>query len=439
MLDEEVIDEESNEGDTDSTLNNDDMSYEIPKLKQKKLFWLISTGSNSSQLILINFFQYFAAEIVSQGILGYLTAIRNLFSALFQQTFGRLSDKMGRKIFLIIGFFLNFIATILLAFSYHSQAMLIIVATFHALSFSISLPVWNGALGDVSDVKGRTTFIGKLTAVGQGVGVGLMIILASTFFILERYYDIIFDWRIEYGIIFATSALLLLTSAIGAIFFQETKKVDEQFEYPKLIDAFNDKPFRKFIIVNSLFGIAMATLWPIYPVIHVHTLNMSINQLIIVSVVHACFYSLSNYFGGKLGDRFGRKPILFVSRAILLIVSLFYIPAIIYNSWYFALSANIVSGLCNGAFFVTINAYALDLSSEETRGSYSGLVQVSWGISTFIGALATGFIAELLTKSFSEFTMIIAMAIAIAILRAITSLGYLFIKESLPTESRINS
>lgn len=402
---------------------------------QKKLFWFISTGSNSSQLILLNFFQYFAAEIVTQGILGYVTAIRNLLTALFQELFGRLSDKRGRKIFLIIGFFLNFIATALLAISY-SQTMLIIIATIHALSFSISIPVWNGALGDVTDVKGRTSFIGKLTAVGQGVGVGLMIVLVGTFFILERYFNTILDWKIEYGIIFAISAVLLLISAISTIFFQETRRTDVTTEYPKLLDAFKNKPFRNFILVNSVFGITMAVLWPIYPVIQVITLDMTINQLIIVSVVYAAFFSISSYFGGKIGDRFGRKPILFTTRFILLTVSLFYIPAIIYNSWYFVILTNTVSGICNGAFYVTMNAYALDLSSEDTKGSYSGLVQVSWGISTFIGSLTAGFIAEAITRAYSEYTMIIATTIAIAIMRAISAIGYLFIKESLPKELR---
>ncbi|MCK5046744.1 MAG: hypothetical protein KAS22_09205, partial [Candidatus Heimdallarchaeota archaeon] len=68
-------DKETNEISDDNKINDDADKIEP---KQKKLFWLISTGSNSSQLILLNFFQYFAAKIVTQGVLGYVTAIRNL-------------------------------------------------------------------------------------------------------------------------------------------------------------------------------------------------------------------------------------------------------------------------------------------------------------------------------------------------------------------------
>ena len=84
---------------------------------QSSLFWLVSIGTNSSQLILLNFFQYFAAEVgVSQSILGFVTAIRNLISAIFQGRIGFSSDKHGRRIFLLFGFFLSFATTTLLIF-----------------------------------------------------------------------------------------------------------------------------------------------------------------------------------------------------------------------------------------------------------------------------------------------------------------------------------
>jgi MFS family permease len=421
--------------------------------KQKKLFWLISTGSNSSQLILLNFFQYFAANIVTQGVLGYVTAIRNLLTALFQETFGRLSDKRGRKVLLIIGFFLSFAATILLAFSFNSQTMLIIVTTFHAFSFSISIPVWNATLGDVTETKGRSTFIGKLTAIGQGVGVLLLLLLTGVFYVIEKYggYNVylslfkrylfipVLEFQVLYGIVFAVSAFCLLLSAVGVLFLIETKQPDVNLKPPRMLNAFKNKPFRNFIIVNSVYGVTMAALWPIYPVIQVKELSMDMYELAMVSVVYAVCFLISGYFGGKLGDKFGRKPILFFSRFILFTVSLLYIPAVIYDSVIFVVLTNTVSGLCNGAFFIIMNSYALDLASEETKGSYSGLAQVSWGVSTFIGSFVMGFISQFLTQRFDQYTMIIATTIAIGVLRIIAALGYLFVKESLPKEKRIMS
>jgi len=427
----------SNDGETNEIIDDNKIKDDTGKIepKQKKLFWLISTGSNSSQLILLNFFQYFAAKIVTQGVLGYVTAIRNLLTALFQETFGRLSDKRGRKTLLIIGFFMSFAATILLAFSYKSQVMLIIVATIHAFSFSISIPVWNATLGDVTEIKGRTTFIGKLTAIGQGVGVALMLVLTGLFYILKNSYAIILDWKLEYGVVFAISAFCLLLSALGVLFLGETRQSDIIQQPPRMLTAFKNKPFRNFIIVNSVYGVTMAALWPIYPVIQVKTLGMEVYQLTLVSAVYAICFSISGFLGGRIGDRIGRKPILIFTRAMLFAVSLLYIPAVLFGAWGYVILTNVVSGLCNGAFFIMMNAYALDLSSEDTKGSYSGLTQVSWGISTFVGSLAAGFIAQAITQAHGDKIMILSTTIAIAIMRILASMGYFFVKESLPTKS----
>ena len=47
-------------------------------------------------------------------------------------------------------------------------------------------------------------------------------------------------------------------------------------------------------------------------------------------------------------------------------VSLIYIPAVLSGSWLWVILTNVVSGLGNGVFLVMMNAYALDLSNEDT-------------------------------------------------------------------------
>ncbi|NHJ86082.1 MAG: MFS transporter, partial [Asgard group archaeon] len=179
MSNDHLILEKKSNSVEDENINEKESDDGKKTKTQKGLFWLISIGNNGSQLILLNFFQYFAVAVgVKEGVLGFVTAIRNLLGAVLQGNFGYLSDKKGRKLLLIIGFFLTFVATTLLIFSYN-PVMLIVVSIIHAFSFSIVVPVWNAALGDVTKKEGRTTYIGKLSSVGQGVGVILMLILAG--------------------------------------------------------------------------------------------------------------------------------------------------------------------------------------------------------------------------------------------------------------------
>ncbi|MFW9922875.1 MAG: MFS transporter [Candidatus Thorarchaeota archaeon] len=434
----------------DDTATNDRTENELaPKNNdlnsQKKLFWLVSIGNNSSQLILLNFFQYFAAEVgVSQFVMGFLTAIRNLVTALFQGQIGLLSDKKGRKLFLLVGFFAAFSFTTLLIFSYNA-IMLILVATAQAFAFSIIIPVWNATLGDVTNIKGRTSFIGKLSSIGQGVGIVFMLILAVVFFLINHFTGWIIwgvkieelHWKVQYGIVFGVCALGFLLAAISLIFFKETTKIDGKAS-PRMRTAFQNKDFRFFIIINSIFGITMAALWPIYPVIQVKILDMKMYELVIVATVYAILFSFGGFLGGRVGDRFGRKPVLLFSRLIMFSVSLIYIPAVLTGSWIYVILTNVVSGFGNGVFAVMMNAYALDLSSEETLGAYSGLTQASWGIATFIGSFGAGIISQFLVNAYGNNTMIIATTIGIAVLRVLASIGYFFIKESLPEDNKVH-
>ncbi|MHA1921708.1 MAG: MFS transporter, partial [Candidatus Heimdallarchaeota archaeon] len=222
----------------------------------------------------------------------------------------------------------------------------------------------------------------------------------------------------------------------------------KEIDQPRMIDALKNKAFRNFIIVNFFFGISMAALWPIYPIIQVNIVGMEFYALTIVSAVYAIFFSFGSFIGGKLGDRFGRKPVMLISRAIMFSVSLLYIPAILTGSWYYVILTNTVSGLGNGVFYVMMNTYALDLSDEKTMGSYSGLSQVTWGIATFIASLLAGVIADVIvnnaiTAGYSAIEaderMAIILVIAIAVMRVIATIGYFFIKDSLPKEMRNNS
>ncbi|MHA1221229.1 MAG: MFS transporter, partial [Candidatus Heimdallarchaeota archaeon] len=398
MSDDQLILEKNNSKIDEEAI--DDTDKEDDKKQQKGLFWLISIGSNGSQLILLNFFQYFAVAVgVKLRVLGFITGIRNLVGALFQGNFGHLSDKKGRKHFLLFGFFFTFVATTLLIFSYNTT-MLIIVSIIHAFSFSIVVPVWNATLGDVTEKKGRTTYIGKLSSVGQGVGVILLLILAMIFWSLDYFKGILLTYQVQYGIVFAICAANLLICTIGTLFLRETRKFDEEKKPPKILSAFKNKPFRNFIIVNTFFGFSMAALWPIYPVIQAGEdfLNMDIYKLILVAAIYTILFSLGNYIGGRVGDKVGRTPVIIFSRIIMFRVALLYIPAVFTGSWLWIILTNGISGLGNGAFFVMMNAYALDMSSEENQGRYSGLTQVSWGIATFLGSLVFGFIAQAISE-----------------------------------------
>jgi MFS family permease len=413
--------------------------------KQKTQFRLVSIGNATGQSFLFNFFSTFAAIVgVSSAMMGFLTSIRNLLTSLFQGSFGRLSDKLGRKKILLIGFVLAFASMTVLIFSY-SIPMLIVISVFQAFSLSIIVPVWNAMLGDVTDSESRASFIGRLTAMGTAISVTLMLTLAIVFEVLEsRYNNVIIisgrsfsiTWQLQFGIAFGLSALNFLLCAITLLFVKETNVVHEKKQQPKMWIALKDKVFLKFFLINSGYGFIMATMWPIFPKAQVDILGMGFIEVAIITVIFSVCSSLAQFSGGKIGDKIGRKPLLVAGRIAMFSIPVVMIGAILANNWWLLVISNVVGGTAMGFIVISQNAYVLDIAPKNQMGAYSGLTQVGWGIATFVGSLIAGFIGDALELRYGMRQMVIIMFIAIAILRFLVSLGYLFIYESLPKEIR---
>lgn len=412
--------------------------------RRKRIFYLISTGNATGQSFMFNFFSNFAVLVgVGSTLLGFITSIRNLMSSLFQGSIGRLSDKYGRRYFLLTGFFLVFSSLVMVLFV-NNIPMLIIVSILQALSLSIIVPVWNAALGDVTEMEDRASYIGRLTALGTILSVALMLILATIFQLIDNVYNgwIILGWKvgireeIKYDIAFGLAAFNFLLCILGSFLLRETRIVKEKRKQPKMLLALKNPCFRKFFIINSTFGLIMATMWPIFPIAQVTVLNMSFAEIAIIQAVFSSCSSLAQYFGGKLGDKIGRKPLIIFGRLAMFTIPVVMIVAVLANNWLYLLISNFIGGAGMGAVTVSMNAYILDLAPDDQMGAYTGLNQVGWGISTFIGSLSAGFIADAVETAIGTEMMVVYVFTAIAALRLLAGFGFFFISESLPKDSR---
>ncbi len=154
----------------------------------------------------------------------------------------------------------------------------------------------------------------------------------------------------------------------------------------------NWKQFTLLVIVNAFVGGMIGLERTIIP--QFAEINFGIaSKTAILSFIIAfgIVKAISNYFTGKLANRFGRKNLLLIGwlLAIPIPFILIYAP-----SWNWVIFANILLGIHQGLTWSSTVVMKIDLVGEKDRGLAMGLNEFAGYVSVGVIAFFTGYIAN---------------------------------------------
>jgi MFS family permease len=315
----------------------------------------------------------YAVQLGAAGVeLGFIIAAFNLARSVFNPVVGRLSDRLGRKPFMLAGL----LGYALLSLAYihaESVAGLIVTRFFHGLAAVCVAPVAMAVVADIAPSHRLGLYMGTLSmALMLGVGAGPML------------GGIIQDW-LGMDAAFMTMGGLALLTAIGILFFVpriEKSSLEPGSPALSVFKILGQSPILLTVFVIRFFSAvgqgAVYTFLPLYGA----AIGISSAQVGILLGINVLLIAFLQRPGGRLADH-TRPIVLMVGGIALSGLAVAGMPLV--PDFTGALVMNVIMGAANG---IAVPA-ALVLAGREGRRVGMGAV-----MSLFDAALSLGFIVS---------------------------------------------
>ena len=368
----------------------------------------------------------------SSSEMGWFQSSTNLSNNVMQVFWGRLSDRLKRRIpFIILGSLIVSGLWIPIIFI-TSASQLIILLAIQALLGSMATPAWTALIGDlVPSLKlGRINAainlwasIGSLIAT-MASGIIMMAIGAT----LEEMFFIPLTVAAICGI---ASSIIMLRIKEKKTSLNLRQNITSDI-YNMLTIARKTPDFVKYCYVEGIFQFFMSIAWPLLSITQIRVLNASMFEIALLTVVQALFTIIFQGWAGRLADRTGRKPLIVLYRFSLLTVPIAYAFAPNMNT---LITIGVFWGITTALGQASMTAYLLDIAPQEYRGSFAATYNLVVGVTTFFGSLIGGYLSDYTIGIFGLVLGLQIVYVLSLIGRTIGAVFYLKLKETLKQEA----
>ena len=151
-----------------------------------------------------------------------------------------------------------------------------------------------------------------------------------------------------------------------------------------------------FILITvTLDAIGIGLIFPVMPDLIQEVTGKPLSEAALWGGVLATSFAVMQFlFGpviGALSDRFGRRPVLLVSLAVM---AADYLVMALASSIWLLLTARLIAGI-TAATFATAGAYIADITAPEDRGRRFGLIGACFGVGFVLGPVIGGLLGSL--------------------------------------------
>jgi MFS family permease len=383
--------------------------------------------------------------------LGAFRSVGNVAPTILQPVWGATSDRIGHnKAFVAFGTCTGLFVVYLFLWAATPLDMIILYA-IQSVLLSVQIPTWSSLIGGLMGERNRGVELGRLGMVTNVAS--LVATLVSGFiagfpalvpFLRDSLgpagYTLlppVASDRDIYYLPFYLTALVGIVASLLSLTIHERTRLNGKRSFPpvlKLLAKSGD--FRRLCFTATFFSFGMSMAWPYFIIVQRVWLENSLLEIAIASAIMTFTTVIFTLPLGKLSDRVGRRPLIVMGRALLVLVPLLYALAIFYRDpvarvqgLILVYISNFIAGLATAASANATTAYIYDVAPEDERGAHISVFNVFTGIIFLLGSLIAGFLGEyIIPLSSSELAVFYMLGLSTA-LRFAGSITYFGLRE----------
>lgn len=244
-----------------------------------------------------------------------------------------------------------------------SITIMITISSVASSLNNVAFNSWMGALVP-SDIIGRffgmRTLVSTASATATALAIGLIV-------------DKINDLN-GFAIVFAGGALFGISECIMFIFIKHPPlpppKVKQSFR-SMMAEPLKNKNYMLFVLFATAYSFAVNVSGPFFNTYMLQDLNMNYFMINLSCVVMSGLSTiLCVRYWGVLADRYGNKPVVFLSSVLIAIVPIFWMLSTPTN-FFMIFVANILAGIGWSGYNLAIFNHSVWLAPEQNRSAYT--------------------------------------------------------------------
>jgi len=355
--------------------------------------------------IVVPLLPVYAHTIGANGLyIGLIFGAFSLSRALFLPYFGRLSDKKGRRPFIVIGLFAYSIIS--LAFMFSKDVNSLIITRFvQGVASAMLMPVIQAYIGDITP-KGKEGFSMGLFNISMFFGLSLGPVIGG-----------IINDRLSLNAAFACMGFLAFTGFLLSFFLLPPTKSEQAINFRKSPaewkSLLHDRVIAGLFLFRFAYTFCIGIIWGFLPVVADSEFSLSSSSIGILVMLGVFISGLIQLPMGYLADRIN-KNMMIAAGGFIVVFAMFYFEWS--NTPRSLFYASILFGIGGGISMPAFMALAvLKGNKAHAMGTIMALLTLAHSIGMFSGSVLAGIMMDfsLLREAFPMGAVIMGMGVGL--------------------------